>query len=167
MQRMISILFISVFAAVASFFIAVQQIYFAPIDDTAFIVSQVLLITVVIVCLIFGIAIKRSVEKVGGDKIMYTKEELAEEVPSYEEWGFINEEFSGYRGSIYKDNFNGVESQNVRVYSREGEDIIFFAVLPNDKEYTGADVVRYIRLAKKIYDGYYDKTKEEKKACGK
>lgn len=159
---MISILLISVFAAVASFFIAVQQVYFTPISDVSFLVSQIILVIVVLACLVLGLWLKKRIERESEDRLVYTKKELAEEVPSYEEWGFINEEFAGYRGCIYKDNFNGVESLNVRVYSREGDDIIFFAVLPNNREYTGVDVVRYIRLAKKIYDGYYGERHKEK-----
>lgn len=61
----------------------------------------------------------------------------------YEEYDFVNAEYKGYKGTVYKDNMLGMEFGNFTLYDKNGKEI-FHATLYNEKQYTEEYVVELI-----------------------
>ena len=134
---MLSILVVGLYSAIVSLCLSVRQVFYEPIGTTAFIIAQVILIGVTIICIVMAeVRQKRERDAIAEFRLM--RKELATCV------------YKGNTGVIYED---GLEYVNVRVCDPNGS-MFFQARLPNH-DYTKKDVVNYIKFALEL-SGDYD-----------
>lgn len=148
----IYVIFIGFYSAVISLCLSARQVFSAPVADTNFIIAQVVLIGIAIVCLVIGAKMN--------------KVRVKEEAESREIVASASDDM--YWAEIFKSNIYGGQAQTlwVRVSRLGGGREIFRSLLIEDN-YGEKDALQYLKLARYLSQGgapsTYNKPKFKKK----
>lgn len=136
----LSVIFIGFYSAVVSLCLSARQVFGEPVPDMNFIVAQVALIGIALICIVIGARMQKKENK-EEPKVV----EFIESVVSASD--------DEYWAEIFKSNVHGGQTQMwVRVRRLRGGQEIFRSLLV-DETYTESDVRQYLKLAKYLSRG--------------
>lgn len=151
----IYVIFIGFYSAVVSLCLSARQVFSAPVPDTNFIIAQVVLIGIVIVCLVIGAKMNK-VREEAEQKTVESREIVASASDDM------------YWAEIFKSNIYGDDAQTLWVrVNRLGGGREIFRLLLVDDNYGEKDALQYLKLARYLSQGgapsTYNKPKFKKK----